>query len=868
MSRDLLPFQSRFIEIDGQRMHYIDEGTGPVVLALHGNPTWCYYYRNLVAALRTKYRVIAPDHIGCGLSDHPTNKHYRARDRVNHLKALIQQLGIERYSLVMHDWGGPIGAALAADNLAVVEKIVFLNTTLTETESLPPIIKWAAHPLVGKFLTKYSRRFVKLTTDWGVARKLPKDVRRAYHYPYRSIARRTAIWDFVDDIPFNSDHPTYPEMLSIAESLPRFHGIPIQIIWGLKDPCFHREMLTKIARHFPRAHVLEIPNASHLVLEDAPELVISTIERFLEADEKHTDATLNGREVTGRTVNDQDVDDQDGPGMRENAVRGGAPAASPTLLSALSEIARKHPFADAAITPRSVGNWMTYEHTNFSDLLALVYRYQRGLNTQGLRYGDKVLMLVTPGVNFLALTYAVMAHGAIPIFIDPGIDRKFLFACIHDLKPDVMIGTHKAQLLRWVRRKDFEALKFSVIAHEYSFLRGPNLSDLKKYSSYPPLPLRRNDIAMIAFTSGATGKPKGVVFTQEMVQAQLAIFRSFGFEAGCRDLPLLPIFSIFTVPLGVGSVFAPLNPSKPLALDPSKITRMISDLNIQFSFGSPTLWRKIGEYCVRTGLTLASLKAIFMAGAPVPIATIETVKRIIPQGECYTPYGATEALPVTRIAGEEILRANLKPANSGGQGTLVGKPVAGVQIKIMQSQDGPVERFTEVQELSAGEIGEIIVTGVSVSPRYYMREDADQMSKIADGARVWHRMGDVGYLDTEGNLYFCGRKAHMVKSADRTYYSIPVERVFNQHPRVHRSALVDLSEGVPAIVVEPTPSSWPRDPLAQDAFRNELKELARTSPLTTEIETIYFHPSFPVDRRHNAKIFRDKLGAWARERKA
>ena len=209
----LFPYQSRFITIAGHQMHYIDEGDpqAEVVMLLHGNPTWSFYYRNLIAALKDNYRVIAPDFIGMGLSDHPEDIRFRSADRIEHLQEFIDTLKLDSFSLVMHDWGGSIGSGMAIRNVARINKLVYLNTTLTVTECLPGIIKRAAAPLIGKFLTKTTKRFLKLTTEVGVARKLPKDVKKMYMLPYRTRARRKAIWDFVADIPSVSyTHLTLP----------------------------------------------------------------------------------------------------------------------------------------------------------------------------------------------------------------------------------------------------------------------------------------------------------------------------------------------------------------------------------------------------------------------------------------------------------------------------------------------------------------------------------------------------------------------------------------------------------------------------------------------------------------------------------
>ncbi len=185
--RKLLPYESRFVTVGGKyKMHYLDEGEGPVVLLLHGNPTWCFYYRNLIEELRKRFRVIAPDHVGCGLSDHPTDAHFKTRERVDHLEEFVDALGLKKFSLVMHDWGGPLGSSLATRRIESIDRIVYLNTTLTEIESLPGIIKRAHMPFIGTFITKYSMQFLKLMADWGVAKRLPYEVKQGYFYPYRN----------------------------------------------------------------------------------------------------------------------------------------------------------------------------------------------------------------------------------------------------------------------------------------------------------------------------------------------------------------------------------------------------------------------------------------------------------------------------------------------------------------------------------------------------------------------------------------------------------------------------------------------------------------------------------------------------------
>jgi acyl-CoA synthetase (AMP-forming)/AMP-acid ligase II len=377
--------------------------------------------------------------------------------------------------------------------------------------------------------------------------------------------------------------------------------------------------------------------------------------------------------------------------------------------------------------------------------------------------------------------------------------------------------------------------------------------------------LRAQNAALIAFTSGATGTPKGVIFTNEMLEEQLRTIRDvLGQEAGGSDLTLLPIFSLYNVALGVTSVFPIMPVGKPLALDPAHVVKLISDVGIQSSFGSPTLWNKIAEYVVRTGGTLPTIKRVFMAGAAVPRTTLDLVKRVIPNGESATPYGATEALPVTYITAEQLESVIRQPAVTGEVGTLVGKAVPGVEILIVESSNDVLKTAAELKPLPVGRIGEVLVRGRGVSPEYLHRPDANRLGKVLDGANFWHRIGDLGYLDASGYLYYCGRKSHSLYTAARAFHSVPIEEIFNAMKAVRRTALVLLKNGTePGLVVEPKPEFWPETEQQKESFLEELRATAANSELTREIKHFFFHRSFPVDARHNAKIFRDQLSEWA-----
>lgn len=837
------PFPSRFITLGGGaavaglRMHYVDEGSGPVVVCLHGNPTWGFMFRNLVARLRRACRLIVPDHVGCGLSDKPVAALFRAADRVAHLEELLDRLGINRFSLVMHDWGGPLGTGLAVRRPAAVERLVYLNTTLAETELLPAMIRRAAAPLLGRALTQHTPWFLGLLTSLGAVRPLPEEVAAAYHAPFPTRASRRAIWGFVRDIPLSRSHPTAAVMDDMVARLPAVAHLPVKIVWGMQDPCFHPGILERIVARFPRADVVRVPDASHLVIEDAPDRVLAEVSDFLRS---RADAAAPSRSDSASHF-----------------------AAAGGLVQALSAAAEETPWIAAATTATAAGRAGRpgCRAVDFGALAARIDDYGRGLAAVGLGPGDRVIMLVPPGADFLALSYGIMSRGGVPVFIDPGIGGDAVVECMHDAAARGFVAVPRAHLLRLKAPDLFRGMAFRVVAGGLPVPGAIPLRRLRGRGGNHGGPVARgaDDPALVAFTSGATGRPKGVVFTNRMLAAQLGVFRdTFGFRAGEQDVPLLPAFSLFGVALGVGCVFPPLDAGRPLALDPDVVVRMMAEVGATTSFGSPTIWARLADHCRRTGGGLPDLRRVFMAVVPVSAATLELVSAACPAAECFTPYGATEALPVTLGAATDLHDGPDVTALSGEQGTPVGRPIAGLAVRVVQPPAGEViERLIDCPPRV---IGEIVVAGDTVSGEYLGRPEATRVAKVLDGGRRWHRMGDMGYLDERGRLWFCGRAAHVVVAAGRTLHSVPVETVFNRHPDVSRTALVGVA-GQAALVVEPRSRSLG----AADRLRlaGELRGLGAADPVTAPITMFHFHDSFPVDARHNAKIHRERLAVWA-----
>jgi acyl-CoA synthetase (AMP-forming)/AMP-acid ligase II len=485
------------------------------------------------------------------------------------------------------------------------------------------------------------------------------------------------------------------------------------------------------------------------------------------------------------------------------------------------------------------------------------------LAEQGVRQGDRVMLMVRPSMAFFCLTFALFQLGAVVILIDPGMGYKNLLRCIGSVRPDILVGIPQAIAFSRIFRGPFSTVrKRFCVGRSLLGIGAVQLEPVHGGGALPNFQAEEEDPAAIIFTTGSTGPPKGVEYTHGIFHAQLQLIRDY-YEIGPGDIdqPGFPLFGLFATALGAKAVIPDMDPSRPALVDPVKFVRTLVEHQVTYSFGSPAIWNVVSRHCLDHGITLPVTK-ILMAGAPVSGELVARVQKIMPaEGKIYTPYGATESLPVTSIEGREIV-GQTWPLTRIGKGTCVGRALPGIDLRIIEPVAGAIASWTEVQELPAGSFGEIVVRGPVVTRAYALQEQATIQAKISDGDHFWHRMGDVGYLDDQGRLWFCGRLAHRVATANGTMDTIPCEAIFNEHPQVSRSALVGLGERnrqTPVIIVEP------RGPLAgQDRqLFAELRQLALAHPHTAHIEHFLIHGSFPVDIRHNAKIFREQLASWA-----
>ncbi|MGY0617822.1 olefin beta-lactone synthetase [Lysobacter sp. A378] len=506
-----------------------------------------------------------------------------------------------------------------------------------------------------------------------------------------------------------------------------------------------------------------------------------------------------------------------------------------------------------------------------------------GLALRGVVRGSRTVVMVRPSPEFFLLMFALFKAGAVPVLVDPGIDKRALKQCLAESEPQAFIGVPLAhvgrKLLGWAR-----SVRVTITTGRRAWLSEATLDEVEQEGADAlarsgDAPSRRSDngdtptpfaaltatapddVAAILFTSGSTGIPKGVVYRHRHFIAQLEMLRdAFGIVPGGVNLATFPPFALFDPALGVTSIIPDMDPTRPANADPRKLCDAITRFGVNQLFGSPALMAVLARH----GQPLPTLKRVMSAGAPVPAHLVAKLQRLLPADACFwTPYGATECLPVSMIEGRELETTGV--ATASGAGTCVGRPVTPNVVRIIRITDEAISEWSDALCVPTGEVGEITVTGPTTTDSYFHRVAQTRLAKIREEsqARTVHRMGDLGYLDADGRLWFCGRKSDRLQTSAGPLYTEQVEPVFNSHPEVRRTALVGIGEAgasQPVLCVELAPGvnakQWPR-------IERELGAMAASNPHTAGIVRFLHHPGFPVDIRHNAKIGRPALARWA-----
>jgi len=512
------------------------------------------------------------------------------------------------------------------------------------------------------------------------------------------------------------------------------------------------------------------------------------------------------------------------------------------IAARLPELARERPDQIAIRCPgKPAANGMAaYDVTlDYRTLDARSDAIAAGLAANGIRRGVRAVVMVRPGPEFFLLMFALFKIGAVPVLVDPGIDKRALKQCLDEAQPQAFIGIPLAQfarvLLGWAK-----SARVKVTVGRRWGWGGITLAKVEADGAGAGSQLAEtapDDTAAILFTSGSTGVPKGVVYRHRHFVGQVELLRNaFGMQPGGIDLPTFPPFALFDPALGLTSVIPDMDPTRPGSADPRKLHDAIARFGVTQLFGSPALMRVLAEH----GQPLPTVTRATSAGAPVPPQIVSKIRSLMPaEGQFWTPYGATECLPVAVIEGRELV--DTREATEAGAGTCVGRVVAPNEVRIIAITDAPIAEWNGVRELPAGEVGEITVVGPTTTDSYFNRPQATAAAKIHE-------------------VLADGRKTHRVETAAGPLYTEQVEPVFNTVAGVRRTALVGvgaLGQQRPVLCYELLPGA------DATAVESQLRLLGASRPTLAGIGTFLRHPEFPVDIRHNAKIGREKLAVWA-----
>ena len=540
------------------------------------------------------------------------------------------------------------------------------------------------------------------------------------------------------------------------------------------------------------------------------------------------------------------------------------------IASRLKINARSFPYKRAVVYPagRDKNNRVLYSQLTFSQLDQLSDRLAYGLEGIGIVRGTRTILMVPPGMEFFIIVFAMFKVGAVPVVVDPGMGIDRMVQCLHQGRAKAFIGIEKAHVLRRLKPGYFKNITHWVTVGRRWFWGGHTLKQLLSGNrqDFGHARTTKDETAAIVFTTGSTGPAKGVVYTHGNFTAQIQQIQThWNIGSDEIDLPTFPLFALFDPALGMTAVIPDMDPTRPARAHPEKIIEAIENHGVTNMFASPALLHRVGKYGREKKITLPSLRRVISAGAPVSPANIAQFSALVSDTtEIHTPYGATEAVPVISMGSHEIL-SETRQLTEKGFGMCIGRPINNTRVCLIKITDDPVTQIRDSLLVPEKQVGEITVKADLVTENYFDNHEADLLAKIPDpDGGVWHRMGDLGWMDSKGRIWFCGRKDHRVVTQKETLFTIPVEAIFNNHEKVYRSALTGvgpMNRQIPVVFVEPG------CPITNEKqFIAELLELAHANPLTADIEHIFIEKEFPVDIRHNAKIFREKLAVTARER--
>ncbi|MBP2216363.1 alpha/beta fold hydrolase [Arthrobacter sp. CAN_C5] len=877
--------------------HYLDNGaqlTEPargILLCVHGNPTWSYLWRSVLSAgVEHGWRVIAVDQLNMGLSER-TGRFRRLADRVQDLNDFVGAMNLNGPIITVgHDWGGVVSLGFAHQRRDLVDAVVLTNTAIHQDpkRAIPAPLRLALHPLVHRWGTKDTSAFLDVTH--ALARPaLPKEVRKAFLLPYRGGARRQGIADFVADIPAGPSHPSYPALRSIAEGI-RTLNVPALMLWGPEDPIFSDTYLNDLAARLPQADIHRFEGASHLVGEDRN--IAGPLFHWLD------DALARTAVAPSPQRPGENAPAGDNPAENDPTNDDPTTAATASFTPLEHELTRRAQGPDAdQLAVADMGedgrigrslSWRGLEHdvSSLADALRRI----------GLHRGSRVSLMVPPGVELTVLLYACLRIGAVIIVADAGLGRKGLSKAVRGTVPDFLIGIDlaltAAKLFGWPGRRisvaTLPTAKRKLLGVEYSLaeLREGTTTAAPDDAGTPhpatgdtgtgdtgsahvldPDVLDPDADAAILFTSGSTGPAKGVVYTHRRLAAMRdTVSETFGIRPGDGLVAGFAPFALLGPALGTTSITPDMDVTRPRTLSASALADAVAAIDATTVFASPAALRNIlatQEELTDAGRqALAGVLLLLSAGAPVPSRLLSELLGILPAASLHTPYGMTEALPVTDVDLGLILSAEADAAAGNvvgaGNGVCVGRAVAGARIAVSElSQAGTADGEPTTE---AGVTGEILIDAPHVKDRYHRLWLTQSESSRTGG---WHRTGDIGHFDGDGRLWVEGRLPHLITPAAGVLTPVGVEQALEAVDVVGLAAVVGVGPaGTQAVVavVETIPATA-KPGLAPASLASEARSAARAAG--AELSAVLVVPALPTDIRHNAKIDRTAVARWA-----
>ncbi|WP_178945593.1 alpha/beta fold hydrolase [Kocuria sp. TGY1127_2] len=874
--------------------HFLDNapeleraGLEPVgtVLCVHGNPTWSYLWRDVVAAGSDAgsrpWRVVAIDHLDMGYSER-TGTERSLQDRIRDLGDFTQALGIdenpgpEGVVTLSHDWGGLISQGWGVEHPELHRGRIFTNTALyhAEGEKIPGALRLALHPAVHSRGTQSTTAFLDVTLSLHRGEWDP-ETKKAYRSPYQSTKDRNGIRNFVADIPMDPQHRAYPEMQRIARAVAD-DDLPCLVLWGPADPVFKQRYLDDILSRNPEATLHRFDKAGHLVAED--EDIASVLFTWLD------EALLGSPKVVERHRVVREKDRKSSPlaldyrpmiSELDERRADDSPAVvdmGPVNHGARPKATGKHATAPLATIRRQL---------SWRELAEKVDHTAEVLRDLGVQAGTRVNLMVPPGSRLTTLIYACLKIGAVIVVADTGLGMKGLTRALRGASPEFLVGIPQAMLAAkaagWPGRRVLAGTAHSSTLRLLGAEAGIDSHFVREPQPTTPWNAPQPDnVAAILYTSGSTGPAKGVAYTHRQLSSMRdAIQNTYSLSEGAGLVAGFAPFALLGPALGATSVTPDMDVTQPKTLTAKALAQAVEAIEATVVFASPAALMNVVE--TREDMSEDEREAmrrvgrLLSAGAPITMPLLESMAEICPNAKLHTPYGMTECLPLTDINLDQIREAEKDSdpedgVEGAGSGVCVGTPVYGARVQVvpLDEQGNATGEPTHVQNVT----GEIIAAAPHAKDHYDRLWWTERASDTIPG---WHRTGDVGHFDASGRLWVEGRLTHLLSTEEGLLTPVAGETAAEKISGVRRAAVVGVGPWgaqVPVVVVE-------RESTAARGGSRAVKDgpapraLARAVRASVESATgvrvaaVLQVREHPTDIRHNSKIDRPRLATWA-----